>query len=452
MRKTWTVAAAAAAALMMGACGGSTPPGATDDDGEGSTQQGSTETIKIGSLHPLTGGAAADGQQMDNGAQLAVDAINEAGGIESMGGAQLELVSADTQGKPEIGQSEAQRLIQEGVIGLVGTYQSAVTANVSTVAERAKVPLVIDVSSADSILEQGYQFTFRVQPSSEVLGTNGAQYLAEVSEAAGEPAQKVAILHEQGPFGSGIRDSFTAEAEQHGMEIGPVLSYDAANVSDFTTQITQVKAAEVDVLVVAGYYRDGVLVAQAVQTIDPGLDAVYGVANGAFDLPQFPEEVGEAGEGYFDANYHPDMTNPDMQALADLYREQHDDEIRTGAVLAYDAVHVLAAGLESAGAADGQAVRDAIAENEVETLIAGNGPITFDEAGENTNASPILMQVQDGTVVQVYPEDRRRGPPPPRLRGPACPGCSSASSWRWSWPPSSWPTSAAGARSWSPRR
>lgn len=406
MRKTWTVAVAAAAALMMSACGGSTPPGADngDDNAQGSGGGGSTETIKIGSLHPLTGAAAADGQQMDNGAQLAVDAINEAGGIESMGGAKLELVSADTQGKPEIGQSEAQRLVQEDVVGLVGTYQSAVTANVSTVAERAKIPLVIDVSSADSILQQGYQFTFRVQPSSAVLGTGGAQYLAEVSEAAGHPVGTVAILHEQGPFGTGIRDSFTAEAEKHGMEIGPVLSYDAASVSDFTTQVTQVKAADADVLMVAGYYRDGVLVAQAVDTVDPGLDAVWGVANGAFDLPQFPAEVGDAGEGYFDANYHPDMTDPDMQALAELYQETHDDEIRTGAVLAYDAVHVIAAGLESAGEADGQKVRDAISQNEVPTLIAGNGPIKFDEAGENTNAFPILMQVQDGKVVQVHPE------------------------------------------------
>src|SRR5690606_26841362 len=152
-----------------------------------------------------------------------------------------------------------------------------------------------------------------------------------------------------------------------GMEIGPVVSYDAASVSDFTTQITQIKAADVDVLMVTGYYRDGVLVAQAVETVDPGLDAVWGVANGAFDLPQFPEEVGEAGEGYFDANYHPDMTNENMQALAELYEETHNDQIRTGAVLAYDAVHVLAAGLESAGEADGQKVRDAIAQNEVPT-------------------------------------------------------------------------------------
>ncbi|MEQ4299982.1 ABC transporter substrate-binding protein [Plantactinospora sp. B6F1] len=406
MRKTWTTGLALALPLALAACGGSAPAGTDRADGG---QSGGT--IKIGSLHPLSGAAAADGQQMDNGAKLAVEAINNAGGIKSQGGAKLELLSADTQGKPEVGQSEAQRLIQAGAVGLVGTYQSAVTANVSTVAERNKVPLVIDVSSADSILAQGYKFTFRVQPSSTVLGTQGAQFLDEVAKAAGRPAKQVAIFHEQGPFGSAIRDAFKAEAEKRGMKIGPVISYDSASVSDLTTQMTTVKASGADVLMVSGYYRDGVLVAQAADTVKPGLDAVFGVANGAFDLPQFPKEVGAAGEGYFDANYHPDMTKPETQALAKLYQERYGDEIRTGAVLAYDAVRVIADALERAGSAEPEKVRDAIATVELDTLIAGDGPIKFGPTGENENATPILMQVRDGKVKQVFPADKAETAP-----------------------------------------
>ena len=222
------------------------------------------ETIKIASLHPLSGASAADGQQMDNGAKLAVEAINAAGGIKSLGGAKLELVSADSQGKPEVGQSEAQRLIQEGAVGIVGTYQSAVSANVATVAERNKVPFIIDISVADSILNQGYKFTFRVQPSATVIGEEGAQYLFDMSTAAGTPVKKVAFLHEQGPFGSGVRDAFTKRATELGFEVSPAISYDAASVADLTTAVTQVKASGADVLAVAGYYRDGVLVAKAV--------------------------------------------------------------------------------------------------------------------------------------------------------------------------------------------
>jgi len=400
---------AVALPLALAACGGSAPPGTEGTEGGGGG--GSGETITIGSLHPLSGSAAADGQQMDNGAKLAIDAINEAGGIESLDGAQLELASADTQGAPEVGQSEAQRLIEDGAVALVGTYQSAVSQNVAAVAERNQVPFVIDVSSADAILQQGYKFTFRLQPSAKVLAERGAEYLADVSKNADAPAQKVAILHEQGPFGTAIKDTFSAKAEELGMEIGPVISYDPASVSDFTTQITTVRESGADVLMVAGYYRDGVLVANAVNTVQPGLDEVWGVANGAFDTPQFPGEVGAAGEGFFDANYRLDMTNPDTQELADKYKQEFGDDVRTAAVLSYDAVRVIAAALEKAGDASPQAVRDAITESELDSLIAQDGPIAFDEAGENENAAPILMQVLDGVVTQVFPEDYAEAEP-----------------------------------------
>jgi branched-chain amino acid transport system substrate-binding protein len=152
-------------------------------------------------------------------------------------------------------------------------------------------------------------------------------------------------------------------------------------------------------------------VANAVNTVQPGLDAVWGVANGAFDTPQFPGEVGAAGEGFFDANYRLDMTNPDTQELADKYKEEYGDDIRTAAVLSYDAVRVIAAALEKAGDASPQAVRDAIAETELDSLIAQDGPIAFDEAGENENAAPILMQVLDGVVTQVFPEDYAEAEP-----------------------------------------
>jgi len=407
MRKSWLVVLACAVPMALTGCGGSAPTGATG--GASSVKAG--ETIKIGSLHPLSGSSAADGQQMDNGAKLAVEAINKAGGIKSLKGSKLELLSGDTQGKPEIGQSEAQRLIQAGAVALVGTYQSAVTANVSSVAERNKVPLVIDISAADSILKQGYKYTFRVQPSSTVLGTQGAQYLSDVTKAAGKPAKKVAILHEQGPFGSGIRDAFEAKAKSLGIAIGPVISYDAASVSDLTTQITAVKASGADVLMVAGYYADGVLVAKAVKTVQPSLTAVMGVADGAFDQPQFPKDAGKAGEGYFDANYHADMTKPAMQELAKLYLARYHDQIRTGAVLAYDSVRVIADALERAGDSAPTKVRDAIAKVSLESLIAQKGPITFGDTGENMNATPILMQVQGGVVKQVFPADKAESKP-----------------------------------------
>ncbi len=418
MRKTWIAGLALAAPLALASCGGSAPPGTPGVAAGGGASAGAGTTIKIGSLHPLSGSSAADGQQMDNGAKLAVKAINQAGGIKSMGGAKLELLSADSKGAPEVGQSEAQRLIQEGAVSILGTYQSAVSQNVAAVAERNKVPFVIDVSSADAILQQGYKYTFRLQPSGTVLAEQGAQYLSEVSTAAGKPAKKVAILHEQGPFGTAVKDVFTKKAQSLGMEVGPVASYDPAKVSDFTTQVTAVKAAGADVLMVAGYYRDGVLVAKAVNSVKPSLNAVWGVANGAFDLPQFTKEAGTAGEGYFDANYHLDGKNPQTQALMKTYQDTYNDQIRTGAVLSYDAVRVIADALDRAKSTDPTALRDAIAKTKLDSLVASKGPITFSDTGENQGAAPILMQVQGGKVVQTYPKDFAET----QYRYPAMPG------------------------------
>jgi branched-chain amino acid transport system substrate-binding protein len=372
-----------------------------------STEAGVTvDEVVIGSLHPESGASAADGQQMARGAQYAVDAINEAGGIESLGGAKLVLSSADTQGKPEVGQSEATRLIQEGAVALIGTYQSATSANVAAVAERSKVPFVMDISSLDEILDQGYTYSFRLQPNATLMGTQGAEALIAMGEASDEPVEKVAFLYEQGNFGQATLKSFQAAAEDAGVTVDPIISYDAASVSDMTTQVQQVAASGADVLAVAGYYRDSLLVSQAVDTIKPDLDAVFGVANGAYDQPQFVTDAPNGGENYFDANYHWDVTNDAAVELADKYEAEFGEPIRTGAVLSYDAVMVIAAALEESGTVDTTDLRDAIADSSYEPLVVSNGPVSFDEDGENTNASIVVMQVQDGAIKQVYPDDR----------------------------------------------
>lgn len=399
MRKTWIAGLTGAVLFTVTACGGSAP------STSGNTG-GNSDPVKIGVLHPTSGPFAADGQQMDNGAKLAVEAINDKGGIKALGGAKLELSTGDTQGKPEVGQSEAQRLIQDGVVALVGTYQSSVSMNVAAVAERGQVPFVMDITADDAVLDQGYKYSFRLQPPNSSMGVRGARYLKEIAEAAGKPLPKVAYLHEQTAFGTSVQKSFAEEAAKLGIPIVATISYDAASVSDLTTQVTNVKASGANVLVMTGYYRDSVLAARAVDAVKPQLDAVYGVADGAFDLPQFPAEVGAAGEGYYDVNYRLDLAQKPTADLAKLFKERFGDEIRTGAVLAYDAVRVIAEGLEQSGDRDPKKLRDAIAGVDLDPLVLGNGPIEFDDTGENVNALPVVMQVQDGQARVVYPADR----------------------------------------------
>ncbi len=401
--RTWSVVGVAGLALALAACSGS----AVSTTGGDTTPEGAStvEEVLIGALHPLTGANAADGQQMANAAQLAVDAVNTGGGIESLGGATLVLESADTQGSPETGQSEATRLIEEGAVALLGTFQSGTSANVASVAERNQVPFVMDVSALDEILEQGYTYSFRLQPNASLMGKQGAEALASLAKDSGTAVDRVAFMYEQGNFGEAAYEAFAAEAQAAGLTVDPAISYDAAAVSDMTTQIQQVAASGADVLGVAGYYRDSLLISQAIDIVKPQLQAVFGVANGAYDQPAFITDAPNGGEGYFDANYHWDVTDQDAVALAELYEETYGEPIRTSAVLSYDAVMVIAQALEEAGSADPTAIRDAIAATTYEPLVVSDGPVSFDETGQNTHAAIVVMQIQDGAVRQVFPNE-----------------------------------------------
>jgi branched-chain amino acid transport system substrate-binding protein len=386
-----------ALAVGLGACGG---------DEEESGGGDSVDTVKIGSIHPLTGALAADGKQMDAAVKQAVEDINAAGGIESLDGAKLEVVAEDSQGEPDVGQAAAQRMVDEGVSALIGTFQSTVTANVATVAARSQVPLVVDVSVADEILGEGNQFAFRIQPNASAMGKFGAQSLAQLAEATGEPVESVAYMHDESDFGTSVLKAFQAEAEAQGIEVARAIPYDPFGTQDFTTAIAQVEGSGADVLAVTGYYPDGLQIAKDARASQPDLKAIYGVANGAYSLPNFPADAGNAGNMIFDSNYHFDATKDRVQEIAAEFEERTGEAITTAAVLSYQAVEVVAEALEAAESSDPVELRDAIAGISIsDPLLTFPGPIEFGEDGENANARPTLMQVQSGEIVQVLPEE-----------------------------------------------
>jgi branched-chain amino acid transport system substrate-binding protein len=393
-----SLAAVAAVTLALAGCGGS-------NSKTGGESGGSGQTITIGSIHPLTGSLAGAGSLMDNAAKMAVDDINAAGGIKSLGGAKLKLSSGDSQGKPEVGQSEAQRLTQSGGVALVGTYQSDVTQNVASVAERSQVPLVIDVAVDDKILQQGYKYTFRTQPDATGMGTSGAEALATMGEKSGSAIKTVSYIHIQGAFGNSVFQAFTKQAQAKGITVAKEVTYAGTNFNDATTQVSEAAAAKPDAIVVTGYYPDSLLIAKSIAALKPDVKAVYGIANGGFDDDQFPKDAGAAGTGILSANYHYDASNARVKQLRTRFEQKYGKPMETAAMLSYQGVEVIAAGLEKAKSKDPKKLRDAIAGISVDKpLLAFDGPITFDDKGQNKNATVIVMQIQNGRVEQVFPD------------------------------------------------
>lgn len=408
-----SLVAVTALGLALAGCGGSS--------GGGSATGGSAKTITIGSIHPLSGSLAGAGTLMDDAVKMAADDINAKGGIKSLAGAKLKVDSADSKGAAATGQSEAQRLTSSGAVALVGTYQSDVTQNVASVAERSKVPFVIDVAVDDAILKQGYKYTFRIQPDATGMGVGGADALAGLSQQGGAPVKTVSYIHIQGSFGDSVFKAFQKQAQAKGITVAKEVTYAGTNFSDATTQVSEAAAANPDAIVVSGYYPDSLLIAKSIAALKPKVKAVYGIANGGFDDDQFPKDAGASGQGILSANYHYDATNSTVKDIRARFEQKYGHPMETAAVLSYQSVQVIANALEKSASTDPNKLRDAIAGITVDKpLLAFDGPIQFDQTGQNKNATAIVMQIQSGKVEQVYPDKFATN----KLTYPAVPGQS----------------------------
>jgi len=125
--------------------------------------------ILIGSVQPVTGPLADIGIACRRANQMAVDEINAKGGIKSMGGAKLRLLLGDSEAKEEVGRMEAERLIKEGAVCIVGPFMSGIAMAISTLCEARGIPFVIDIAAADAITQRGYKYTFRCFPTTSTF-------------------------------------------------------------------------------------------------------------------------------------------------------------------------------------------------------------------------------------------------------------------------------------------
>lgn len=366
---------------------------------------GSVKEIKIGSIHPLTGSMAYEGQALVNAQQLAIDEINAAGGIKSMGGAKLVLVTGDSKGAADVGASEAQRLIErEGVVALTGAYQSSVVETTSQEAEKAGIPYVVSVGSTVSLAERGYSTFFRVQPNAELFGSDSMKMLSEIKKS---DWSTLAIIHEDSVMGTSTADYIKANIDKSGMQLLDTISY-SASATTLDSDVTHLASLNPDVLICIGYYSDTSLLFRTLNERDIAFKCVLGVCNGAISDEKFVAEFGSSVENFLNCNYSINPNSEKAQELMKKYKEKYNDEIINHAVFAYESIKVLAAALEKAGSTDSEKVIEALKglsypKDELVAAMLGN--VEFNEKGENKNASLTLIQIQDGTNKVVYPKE-----------------------------------------------
>jgi branched-chain amino acid transport system substrate-binding protein len=368
------------------------------------------KAVKLGYILPVTGPLAFEAQLSLNGLQLAVDEVNAAGGIKALGGAKLALLPGDTQQKVELGNSEAARLIDSGVSALIGPFSSLVAYSVRQITEKNKTPFMLLAAVADNLTEGGLKYVFRVQPNGKAMSTLTMNNMADMAKSANVAIKRVAMMHEDGNFGTTMGNHVEAFGGKLGYALVQRIPYSLKS-PDFTAELSKVKASKPDLLVISGYYGDSKIIAETAAKLRIGVHALVGLANAAYSNPKFIADNRELTEQLFDGNYWHNPQSPRAKAVFAAYEKRFNSTLTSHGVQAYTVIHVLKDALERAGSADRDKLRDALAKTNLSDHILPQDAIKFDETGENVNASPALLQVQNGRAMVVGPAKYAEGKP-----------------------------------------
>jgi branched-chain amino acid transport system substrate-binding protein len=358
--------------------------------------------VKLGYILPVTGPLAFEAQLALNGLQLAVDEVNAAGGITSLGGARLALLPGDTQNKVELGNSEAARLIDQGIAALIGPFSSLVAYSVRQVTEKNKTPFMLLAAVADNLTEGGLRYVFRIQPNGKGMATLTMNNMFEMAKASNIALKRVAIMHEDGNFGTTMGNHVEAFAGKLGYALVQRIPYSLKS-PDFTAELSKVKASRPDLLVISGYYGDSKIIAETAAKLRIGVHALVGLANAAYSNPKFIADNRELTDQLFDGNYWHNPQSARAKAVFAAYEKRFNATLTSHGVQAYSVIGVLRDALERARSTDRDALREALAKTNLADHILPQDAIKFDETGENVNATPALLQVQGGKPVVVGP-------------------------------------------------
>jgi len=358
--------------------------------------------VKVGYLLPVTGPLAYEAGLALNGLTLAVDEINASGGIKSLGGAKVTMMPGDTQNKVELGNSEASRLIDQGAVAIIGPFSSLVAFSVRQVTEKNRTPFLLLAAVADNLTEGGLKYIFRMQPNGRGMATLTVNNMFEMAKNANVPIKRVAMMHEDGNFGTTMGNHVEAFSKTMGYELVQRIPYNLRS-PDLTSELSKVKAARPDLLIVSGYYGDSKLIAETAAKLRIGVSALVGLANAAYSNPKFIAENRELTEHLFDGNYWYNPQSARAKAVFEAYQKKYGSTMANHGVQGYQVTFVLKDSLERAASTDRDKIRDAIAKTNLADQILTQDAIRFDDSGEGINATPALIQVQNGKPVVVGP-------------------------------------------------
>jgi branched-chain amino acid transport system substrate-binding protein len=364
------------------------------------------DDIKVGILLPLSGSVAPIGINNRRGHELAIEEINAAGGIKALGGAKLVMVDGDTQGNPNVGLQETEKLAQQGVVAIMGAYQSGVTFPTTQIAEKLKVPYIDAVAIADSITEgRNFKYTFKVSPKASWYARDQLAFLKSIGEQSGNPVKSVVLMFEDTLFGQSSSDGQAKYAEEYGIKVLDKIPY-PKDTPDLTATISRVKSLNPDALVLVSYISDAVLITKTMKELGANIPIV-GTSAGHID-PAYVANLGPLADYSFTVGeWNPDLKKPGAAEINERFIKKFGIPMNGHAAETYMSTMVLREALEKAASTDREKLRDALAQTEIcgDKNLLPYDCIKFDASGQSEQGRLGILQVQNGEFVSVWPPE-----------------------------------------------
>jgi branched-chain amino acid transport system substrate-binding protein len=357
------------------------------------------DTIKIGVTQPLTGAFAASGNYVAQGAKLAEEEINKAGGVL---GKKIELLVEDNKSNPTEAVATAEKLIvKDKVPVMMGAWSSTLTLAVMPKLEEYKVPMLVETSSSGKITTSGNPYVFRISPTSEME----AKAFTPLFQSLG--IKKADFLATNNDFGLGASKEFSEAAQRAGVEIGVKETMDP-KATDFSAQLAKIKASGGDTLFVTTAVEQITLILK--QAKDQQLTARIITTGGSNSPDQLIAQAGDAANGsyhlvFFTPWFPEAVKNPDVaRKFIGLWNEKkYNVGGLTEGFRGWDGVHVIVEAIKGAGKADAEAITKALWDVKVKGI---NGDIAFIKQGpagkESAQNVPsvYLVKIDGGKVVR----------------------------------------------------
>lgn len=342
------------------------------------------EKIKIGAVGPLTGPVAIYGISATNGLKLAIDEINTNGGIL---GKQVELNLLDDKGDSTEAVNAYNKLVDWGMVALIGDITSKPSVAIAEVAAQDKIPMITPTGTQLNITEAGSNI-FRVCFTDPYQG----EVLAKFAKNKFNAKTVAVISNNSSDYSDGVANAFIKEAKNQGIEVVAREGYSDGD-KDFRAQLTKIAQKNPDLLFVPDYYeQDGLI---AIQAREVGLKSIIAGSDGWDGIIKTvdPSSYSAIENIYFSNHYSTKDNNEKVQSFIKNYKEKYNDDPSAFSALGYDAVYILKAAIEKSGTTEKEALTKATKEIEFDGIT---GHLTFDEKNN---------PVKDITIIKIVNGD-----------------------------------------------